>query len=378
MQAANGALWLVSALVGVALAAAAAHLLRARFCPRRIKIGLVSPLPRNSTRTASGTELLSLAEPSTDGSLRNGSAHGDLNGGGYPSDDDNDASNGGRRRGSLTKRAKRYERMTPRRLAHRKGGKGAALAAADGDHSIIFAVTMAWSAALRDRGAGSNNDGTTDGDESSDVYGAQATTEMRTEAMIEAFTATLTIMETFGPLMGLAVKNDQANLDKVKTAWTALGAADPERCATVRGLLETEKGTGIHKPGGVLSDPSAAIALVWMRRSLEFQTAVLDALHTDRSSGLSKIGRDAYGAHLEQFHNFWLKNTFRAGLAAMPNRGEFLVKLAAELQENGIKEEELEAICYSEMAELVELQQKAIAALRKLFVELDLEDNRRA
>ena len=77
------------------------------------------------------------------------------------------------------------------------------------------------------------------------------------------------------------------------------------------------------------------------------------------------------------FHNFWLKNTFRAGLAAMPHRADFLSRLAPTLFEAS-KEEEVNAICYSEMKELVEIQQKVIATMSALFVELDLEDTRRA
>ena len=41
--------------------------------------------------------------------------------------------------------------------------------------------------------------------------------------------------------------------------------------------------------------------------------------------------RDAYRTHLEGFHNFWLKNTFRAGLSAMPKREEMLQRLAPAL-----------------------------------------------
>ena len=36
---------------------------------------------------------------------------------------------------------------------------------------------------------------------------------------------------------------------------------------TLRALLAWEKGEGVHKPGGVLADPSAAIALLWTRRT---------------------------------------------------------------------------------------------------------------
>ena len=55
---------------------------------------------------------------------------------------------------------------------------------------------------------------------------------------------------------------------QVRTAWVKLGQP-----ATLRALLRAELGTNIHKPGGVLKDPSAAIALVWARRSLAFQVS---------------------------------------------------------------------------------------------------------
>jgi hypothetical protein len=55
---------------------------------------------------------------------------------------------------------------------------------------------------------------------------------------------------------------------QVRTAWAKLGQP-----ATLRALLRAELGTNIHQPGGVLKDPSAAIALVWARRSLAFQVS---------------------------------------------------------------------------------------------------------
>ena len=425
----------------------------------------------NGMRSASETELSAL----------DGSPHGSPMAGGLrvndpPSPDDPDSGSkgvtrggpGSRMPGSLTKRAERYKRIKEKKVTHRKV-KGVPLAASDGDHTMMFGVTSAWRAAIRDPAAGSFSDVS---DESSDVYGssmevtrccnrcchrccnrccnrcchhcchhcchcccmhcllhprAEASpatlsvpmpglprpphpdptarskscanhpilphhpstshpsashpsarqVELRVELMLEAFTATLGIAETFGPLMGLAVKNDQANFEKVRGAWAELSAADPQRCSTLRGLLEAERSKGIHKAGGVLADPSAAIALVWMRRSLDFQTSVLDGMVTDRHGVLLEVARGAYKTHLESYHNFWLKNTFRAGLSAMPRREEFLQRLSPALKE-GLSDEEREAICYSEMGELVEVQQKVIATMSSLFVELDLEDNRKA
>ena len=66
----------------------------------------------------------------------------------------------------------------------------------------------------------------------------------------------------------------------------------------------------------------------------------------------------------------------RAAPASRPAPPQLLLRLTPNLSE-GLKTEEREAICYAEMAELVEVQQKVVATMTALFVELDLEDSRR-
>jgi hypothetical protein len=310
------------------------------------------------------------------GGLLSGDGHSDP-----PSPEDPDKVPGSGRQtsrgrsGSLTKRAERYKRITPRAVAKRKGKLP--LSAADGEQSILTAVALAWRAAMRDPREREDKD-TESEYESSDAYGSAVEVQIRVEPMLEAFISSLQILETFGPLLSLAVKNDTANCEKVRAAWEVLSSAgDAQRCSTLRGLLEAERASGIHKAGGVLADPSAAIALVWMRRSLEFQNGVLDGMHSDRASVLSNVAREAYKTHLEGFHNFWLKNTFRAGLSAMPGREDFVQRLLP-LHDDGRPPEERITQCYAEVADLVEVQQKVIATMRTLFVELDLEDNRKA
>ena len=193
------------------------------------------------------------------------------------------------------------------------------------------------------------------------------------EALLEAFGHTLIIGAAFGPLLSLGVKNDETNTEKVRRAWRELEAAEPSRRLTsLRELLEAERASGIHRAGGVLADPSAAIALVWLRRSLAFQNAVFAGMVDDRAGLVSNLARDAYQTHLEHFHNFWLKNTFRAGLSAMPKRDDFVQRLSPNMTG-----EEREQRVYAEMAELVEIQQRVCAACSKLMIDLDLEDLRR-
>ena len=42
----------------------------------------------------------------------------------------------------------------------------------------------------------------------------------------------------------------------------------------MRGLLELERDSGIHGAGRVLADPSAAMAILWLRRSMDFMVGV--------------------------------------------------------------------------------------------------------
>ena len=269
-------------------------------------------------------------------------------------------------------------------------------AAADGSsHSLLRAQTSAWYAAL----PGAHDDAhAPDEDIDGSGHGAAPSKSgpsklgpsklggatVRVEALLEAFSHTLKIFEAFGPLLLLVVKNDEANLEKMQRAWRDLEAADgSQRLISLRELLEAERASGIHRAGGVLADPSAAIALVWLRRSLAFQNAVFAGMVEDRASLLSTLARDAYQTHLEHFHNFWLKNAFRAGLSTMPTREDFLPRLGLNMaSDEGCErlcpnlERDEERLVYAEMAELVEIQNLVGAELSRLMVELDLDDLR--
>ena len=69
----------------------------------------------------------------------------------------------------------------------------------------------------------------------------------------------------------------------------------PARSRSMRALLEAETASGMHQPGGLLTDPSAAMGLLWARRGLAFWVLVYkDRLERpEASSGhLGAISRD--------------------------------------------------------------------------------------
>ena len=216
----------------------------------------------------------------------------------------------------------------------------------------------------------------------------------------------------------------------------SLGQAEPHnRCASLRGLLQTEGASGIHKAGGVLADPSAAIALLWMRRSLQFLVHLLHEL-CEPGTSVAAAMRAAYDAHLEPYHGWVLKQArtcmhmhnahayghahahanahaqctrgwvlaqayeaacratyyatyyvpatycvsatyyeqaYQVALNSVPKRDEVLHKLFPRVQPSG-----RHAVFALEARECVVVLSRVVDAMRTLFEELDLEDVRKA
>ena len=188
--------------------------------------------------------------------------------------------------------------------------------------------------------------------------------------LLAAIEKILQYSEAFGPLMILAVKNDEGNIRKARKAWEKYSAKDTQAVNTLRGLLESEKATGIHRPGAVLHDPSAAIALLWMRRTLQFLGRCFQGVVDDLP--MSEVGTRAYRLELEPFHNWLIKQTFAMALNGMPRRQDVVVRLGGHLPEG-----ERERLLSREMEVCNQTIQKVIDAMRSLFEELGLEDMRK-
>ena len=238
---------------------------------------------------------------------------------------------------------------------------------------------------------------------------SSAAVGFRLEPSLRAFSCSLHASTLFGPLMSLAVNNDEANLRKLKQAWDRMsesgwlaastqqgttqgttqgaqqgaqqGADDAqaseehEPCA-LRMLLEAECASGLHTRGSrVLCDPSAALSLVWLCRSMRFALATLAGIIAgDRTAPLVGIARAAYKAELEPHQTFWLKQTFRAGLSAMPSRNDFLGRLAPFATDRATRD----ATCYADLEAYVELLSRALDAVASILASLDLDDQRKA
>ena len=241
-------------------------------------------------------------------------------------------------------------------------------------HSSLYKLAQLWRATVMEV------DGVSGGGAEGGAGADDAELPISVEKFCDAFQLMIEQSSVLGPLMALAIKNDEGNLRKLTTAWRKQQAVDKAKCETCRGLLELEKASGIHRPGGVLADPSAAIALIWMRRSLEFLRSVhariLEDLDGDApstgNSSLSAFAKNAYAEHLEQFHNWLLKNTFAMALNGMPSRNEVFQRLAPHVPEP----QRTQIVC-QELRECIKFINKVTDSLCTMFAELDLEDTRK-
>ena len=90
--------------------------------------------------------------------------------------------------------------------------------------------------------------------------------EIETEKLLKAIRKLKESMNAVGQDRNAA--EIERNLQKIQSLYRI---APKSRRETLRSLLEYEKELGVHGPDGRLKDPSGAMGLLWIRRSLEFQ-----------------------------------------------------------------------------------------------------------
>jgi hypothetical protein len=127
------------------------------------------------------------------------------------------------------------------------------------------------------------------------------------------------------------------NIQKVQD----LHASAPRgRRETLRSLLEFEKESGIHGRNAELKDPSGAVGLLWIRRSLAFQHRMY-SLVLEKNQPPTEAALQAYKETLEPYHGWALQQIYTVGLhTTTPPRDEMLQNLSGCSKEQfGVDEE---------------------------------------
>lgn len=136
------------------------------------------------------------------------------------------------------------------------------------------------------------------------------------------------MMKSFGP--EAAAKDFMKNLKKaecLRKHYSGLrGAKKAKGKLTLAMLLSSEADAGIHKPGGILKDPSGAVGFLWMRRSIAYQHALFKAI----TEGVDPkdAAFDAYKSTLMAYHGAIMRRLYMTFLSqCTPNTtdGEYSV-----------------------------------------------------
>ena len=277
--------------------------------------------------------------------------------------------------------------------------------------------------------------------------------DLELESLLKAFElAVVSVLSALGPAMLILVKNDQANLRKVRDAANAAAkspSSAPGVASSVRALLEDELRRSMHAPGvvvppesaaspaaarttgvsfaelddgrggggggygdsgegvhviapgstggAVLYDPSAAISLLWLRRSLNFTLLILENLQQARQAiedeeallGMQDLDGDddderhsmpdptvgcvtrAYDRVMRPFHSWLLRKTFDIVSTQIPTLPDVVACLGP-----GLGEHDSESKVFTEIGLFLEEGRPVARALDALFTELQLEDLR--
>jgi hypothetical protein len=160
----------------------------------------------------------------------------------------------------------------------------------------------------------------------------------------------------------------QGNVKKLEALYYKSPA---HRRTTISELLKFEKAMGIHQPGR-LKDPSGAMGLLWIRRSLSCQHRMYGML-LEKSQDPQEAAVKAYTVELQPYHG-WLLRKLALGKTAPP-RHETLAKIG------GFKNEPFgeleEAATVNDLHQLLSTWRPILDRCIRVYADLDIEDTRR-
>jgi hypothetical protein len=210
--------------------------------------------------------------------------------------------------------------------------------------------------------------------------------------LLRAIRAHLDLMRSVGgSALCLVARDLENNLRKAEAVYYG----SPGKFRTLSSLLEHEKDErpGLHN-GSCLGEASAAMGLLWIRRSLAFQSHLFESLipspaddmrspsgggDGETTGGGGRHPRDAaheaYQLHLAPYHGWMLRTAFPASLSQMPHRDVFLSKFGEVELEDLDRDAEYKIV--RKLGALVSTLEPLLMLWRESYERLDLEDTRR-
>lgn len=194
----------------------------------------------------------------------------------------------------------------------------------------------------------------------------EARTGVRLDDWMRITRAVVDVFQRFGWTFTMAKSDLESNLEKITSH------RDEE--VWIEELLLSEKRKGTSR-----EDPSATVAILWIRRSFHFLLVALEAyLPTSRKEDeglLDVILTDAltrsYERTLKMYHGKVLYYVFRSSIALAPNSKTFFVKL-------GYLDPMRRILCVEDverdLIQCTSLLRSLVERIASFFIEHDLEN----
>ena len=216
--------------------------------------------------------------------------------------------------------------------------------------------------------------------------GSPTADSMHPEVLFEAFAGIARIYAACGPTMMLVARNDQNNLAKARDALAIASKAEGGAALSVGELLRWEIAQQMHRCGTssevVLADPSAAVALLWLRRSLGFMLGFMRQLQCSMRAFMAGTCDDvdslaafraAYADELEPYHNWLLRSTFNISISHAPGYTDLALAIGP-----GLGDAERDQVIDAEISELLRAGEPLVKALEATYAQLQMDDVRKA
>jgi len=195
--------------------------------------------------------------------------------------------------------------------------------------------------------------------------------EIDTHQLLQACRKLEASMRSIG--QSQAAKEMENNICKVEALYKQ--TTDKQR-RTLTHLLEYEKSLGIHEPGGLLKDPSAAIGLLWIRRSLSFQYKMYSILLTEKKTP-TEAALDAYNTELRPFHAWPLQRLYTLALkTGSPSQSRDIMARLGGYNKDDITWSQEQAT-RRDLQQLLRIWRPLLSRWKQIYHDLDLEDTRR-
>jgi len=192
--------------------------------------------------------------------------------------------------------------------------------------------------------------------------------QLDTEQLLKACRAHLVLMRSGGAALKVVAKDMEANLNKAETLFKKL----PQEGKNVATLLSAEREAGVHD-GSKLKNESAAMGLLWIRRSLAFQLDLYSAVVSSHTRHPKAAAMEAYDKTLSPYHGWLLQKAFPMSLSQMPDRRTFIAKFGGR---DSYLDAKTEIQVSKKIKTLCEVWDPIIRRWTAEFKRLDLEDMR--